>query len=118
MGNDDDDLHDKLMTSTRAVQQQLAGIISRMITMMAFGTLVPVLLMLAPAVSWLNLRAAQWVASHSEEKQFGEVLAEQILVQAPVFVFRNLGLALNLGVMVFVFLDLGFGLGPIVFYGI
>ena len=79
---------------------------SSMLTAISFGTLVPLLLILAPATSLLNLRAIEWATQHSPPRQFGEVVAERVLVQTPVFTFRRLGCCLNLVVMVFVTLDL------------
>ena len=79
---------------------------SRMLTVLCFGTLAPILLMLAPVVAYLNLRAEEWINNHSEQRQFGEVLAEQILVQTPISIFCNLGFAISLGLAIFVFLDL------------
>ena len=79
---------------------------ARMLTKICFGTLAPVLLMLAPLASWLKLRALAWVDNHSEERQFGVVLAEQVLVQTPIFLFHNVGFGLTLALTVFMFFDL------------
>lgn len=88
------------------MQKSLAAISSNMIVLLCFGTLAPILLMLAPLMTYSNLLAMEWVAAHTEERQFGERVAEQILVQTPIYIFRNLGIGISVGLALFVFLDL------------
>ena len=95
-----------MLQLTVGMQQNLAAMASRMLTVLCFGTLTPILLILAPLATYLNLRALEWVKLHSEQRPFGEVLAEQILVQTPIFIFRNLGFIISVGLAIFVFLDL------------
>jgi len=113
---DADALMDEHRARCRKVQQDLAGLASRILTTVAFGVMMPLLLVLAPVVSWLNLRAMHWIAFHSDPVPFGEELAERILVQSPTFVLRNLAYALNAFIMILVLVDLEFGILPIILY--
>jgi len=104
-----EDVHGQLLKSAKQMQQRIARTLSTILTITSFGVLVPIMLMLAPLTMLLNLRARQWIAAHSEERSFGVLTAERILVHPPIFLIRNLGYGLNILIMAFVFLDLEVG---------
>lgn len=114
--DDSDATHQSLVQSSRRVQKQLAGFATLVLTTAIFGVLMPILLLLAPVATWLNLQAMHWIVRHSEEVPFGELLAERILVQSPTYMLRNFSYALNSVVMIFVLVDMEFDLSPIVLY--
>ena len=87
-----------------------------MLFLISFGTVVPVLLLLAPVVSLLNMRALQWTAKYSGHKSFAELLVERVLVQLPIRYFGKIGLIVNVLLSTFLFVDLQFETGPIVLY--
>ena len=101
-------LREEVLKSTRSKQQELTGMTGHILLAMSFGTLAPMILVVAPLVSWLNLRALEWVASHSKQRRFGVAIAEQILVHTPFVLFRNLGFGLIIGTSIFVFHDMVF----------
>ena len=104
-----EDVHAQLLASANKMQRKLAALSSNILTIISFGTLVPIMLLLAPLTMMLNLRAREWIAAHSEERSFGVLTAERILVHPPIFLIRNLGYILNILIMAFVFLDLEVG---------
>ena len=104
-----EDVHAQLLASASQMQGKLAAMSSNVLTIISFGTLVPIMLLLAPLTMLLNLRARQWIVAHSEERSFGVLTAERILVHPPIFLIRNLGYGLNILIMAFVFLDLEVG---------
>ena len=104
-----EDAHEQLLASATQMQRRLAAVLTTLLTITSFGMLVPFMLLLAPLTMLLNLRARQWIAAHSEERSFGVLVAEQILVHPPIFLIRNLGFGLNILIMAFVFLDMEVG---------
>ena len=104
-----EDVHAQLLASANKMQRKLAALSSNILTITSFGTTVPIMLLLAPLTMMLNLRAREWIAAHSEEKPFGVLTAERILVHPPIFLIRNLAYGLNILIMAFVFLDLEVG---------
>ena len=102
-----DDLHQEMLKSISAMKKHLASLATQILTMTSFGMLVPVMLLLAPLVSLLNLRAAQWICNQNcKERSFGKEVAERLLVQPPTFLIRNFGHGLSICIMIFVFIDL------------
>ena len=104
-----EDAHGQLLASATQMQRRLAAVLTTLLTISSFGMLVPFMLLLAPLTMLLNLRARQWIAAHSQERSFGVLAAERILVHPPIFLIRNLGYGLNILIMAFVFLDLEVG---------
>ena len=104
-----EDAHEQLLASATQMQRRLAAVLTTLLTITSFGMLVPFMLLLAPLTMLLNLRARQWIAAHSEERSFGVLVAERILVHPPIFLIRNLGFGLNILIMAFVFLDMEVG---------
>merc|ERR1711924_38916 len=96
--------------------ERIATATCSMLTLLCFGSLVPMLTILAPILSISNYAAMEWAAAHSNRKKFGEVIAEQVLVHTPITSFRNIGFGISFILSMFVFLDLEFQIAPITFY--
>ena len=92
---------------------EMIKILATLMAMGVFGSMIPMLLLLAPVGVWLQLCALRWCDAH-DQREFGEQLASHALVQVPVRMFMGLILVLGSGMAVFVMIDLEFGIGPLV----
>ena len=74
--------------------------------------------MMAPAVMFLIYTPMQWLERHRQQQPFGEMIAENILVQTPLFMVQCVGHVLIWITVCFAFIDLNFSIGPIIFFGV
>eukprot|EP00656_Telonema_subtile_P056530 TRINITY_DN9049_c0_g1_i1.p1 TRINITY_DN9049_c0_g1~~TRINITY_DN9049_c0_g1_i1.p1 ORF type:complete len:1372 (-),score=167.80 TRINITY_DN9049_c0_g1_i1:1954-6069(-) len=111
------DMYEATLNRATEVQQEVLNILTFILLIELFGGLVPVLLLLAPIVSWVKLCAWDCIERHSGNgESWGEVVASNIIVQVPVTLLHRL---LRVGtwlVAAFIFVDLQFDVGPILVY--
>eukprot|EP00656_Telonema_subtile_P000554 TRINITY_DN10255_c0_g1_i1.p1 TRINITY_DN10255_c0_g1~~TRINITY_DN10255_c0_g1_i1.p1 ORF type:complete len:994 (-),score=211.74 TRINITY_DN10255_c0_g1_i1:784-3765(-) len=101
-----------------AEQTKLVQTLTLLLTVEIFGPVVPPLMLLAPSVSWLQLCASDAVHRHASRASWSALLASNVLVQAPMSMYRRIGRVGSWTVAAVVFADLEFGVGPIVCYGL
>ena len=99
--------YEKAQAKAHAVQADIVRALSVFLTVSAFGTTVPALMVLMPVAIWLQLCALDMVARHREGEHWGEKLATQVLVGVPARVMRQ---AARIGLWcttTFIMIDLG-----------
>eukprot|EP00658_Telonema_sp_P-2_P048606 TRINITY_DN3696_c0_g1_i5.p1 TRINITY_DN3696_c0_g1~~TRINITY_DN3696_c0_g1_i5.p1 ORF type:complete len:459 (-),score=90.07 TRINITY_DN3696_c0_g1_i5:348-1724(-) len=102
-----------------STQKSLAMVLNTLVVMVSFGPLVPLLLVGAPVVVWLQCCALDLEDRHPDlehVRRFGVVTAARWLVQVPVRRVAILSLVNLWMVAGLIFVDLGFDLGPVLVY--
>eukprot|EP00658_Telonema_sp_P-2_P042027 TRINITY_DN3011_c0_g1_i14.p1 TRINITY_DN3011_c0_g1~~TRINITY_DN3011_c0_g1_i14.p1 ORF type:complete len:1238 (+),score=210.98 TRINITY_DN3011_c0_g1_i14:106-3819(+) len=108
---------DETLKRARSSQRHLGRTMSFLVLVANFGPVVPLLLLLAPLVVWLQSCALDLFDRHpNKESRFSMVMASRWLVQVPVKRVLVLTLVATWVGTGCVFLDLGFDLSPMVLY--
>jgi hypothetical protein len=98
----------------REAQSQLTKSLSNLLVISSFGPLVPPLMVLSSGCFWLQMRTA--VAVRMQDRRFGSILAENVMVQVPSRRFQLLQRVMVHATAFATFADLRFDYGPIVLY--
>lgn len=91
--DEEEDLFEKTVAEASAVEKLLVQLMSTLALIFAFGSWVPLLLIIAPACVWIQRCALVWCQNTSSRRDFGRDLATNILVESAL-VTCNLDLAL------------------------
>lgn len=99
------DLHEQTLNQSRSLMILLSENLCYMIMVLVTSILAPLLLLIAVPWSWMNVCSLAWV-EESERAAFGPSIAKNVIVHAPLRVFRALTHTGNMLVSIFVFVDL------------
>ena len=109
--------YEQTLDRSRILQEEMVNSISNMMVVVVFGSVVPLLSLIAPVAIWLNLNALRWESEHTEAS-IGEKVAANFFLQQPwstCAVMAHLG---QWGVAFCLFIDYRFEAGPIVFWAL
>ena len=80
--DEEEDLFEKTVAEASAVEKLLVQLMSTLALIFAFGSWVPLLLIIAPACVWIQRCALVWCQNTSSRRDFGRDLATNILVES------------------------------------
>jgi hypothetical protein len=104
------------LATTFKMQESLSGTFLVFLTALIFGTVAPLLPLIALLGSWLNFCSLVWVSRTEQDIPFGQLLAATVLVQPPITAVQIMAMGLVVLLSVFIFVDLVFDVGPIALY--
>ena len=115
-------VHDLVLLNYRVPQEpssQQTDIVATyrtLLVVVAFGSLCPLLFLMAPLFVFSNLCAVSWIGQQRGVYTTHQVLARKLMVQHPTTLFSLFAVFSQWAVAALLFVDFQFGIGPICFY--